>query len=318
MLFALAVLAQQCTTGACCVTEVEIARLELQSYLDPHLNRETAHGLAQLDVRREKRAGCEQLRDDALAGFQALHFVVPDVAAARADCEKADLSACGVMELKSLFRAGARISAAQGARLVPGSVERRWFDLLNAKQFSYAEAKVAALRDDGLRSFVLSMMLGGDPREWDIGDTAIVIIAARQADREGLRNEWTDEFSVLREYLLALSPMGFRRAFDLVNPTRVIVPGINAEYRAPMAGMSMAIYREHFEFELQMYLEEWYASHPEALPLSALRGANREKQLAEITLFREKRWRETDSAAPHPDLEVLRKRIESLGDAGRR
>ncbi len=201
------------------------------------------------------------------------------------------------------------------------------------------EAGVMRSRDSSgeqLLSIATSELVGAvDPRSWDAADVALVVVTARAVDRGRLQplvEEVTPNPGVtsgprtpdplhLKEvnlgdliartrynqmtfFLAALKKMGVARAFALVEPRGVasvaILPRVDADVVVPDLQRW-----EHFPGEIELYREDWHATHEESV---ADRNLIRRRTENEST-YLHARWLETDSKAPTPDLASVMKLI---------
>jgi hypothetical protein len=151
-----------------------------------------------------------------------------------------------------------------------------------------------------------------DPRTWDPSWVASMVVEAR---REEALVDWKQTWppqdpheNRLEDIYRDLMPMGATRVIALISPHKVVP---NPE-PTPKSGIMPGVHGEHFADELLLYADEWARSLPDIPAIVSMRGVEKQKRVQQMQLYVQKRWRETDDAAPHPDLDAVRAAIEKL------
>lgn len=146
-----------------------------------------------------------------------------------------------------------------------------------------------------------------DPREWKAEAVAILVREMRSLDERikeetaSLRHQPSPRPRTANErmqeyYFRFLSRMGVRRAFELASVSSSNAP-CRWEDGSASCWMEPNWPQWHFPLELLVYQREW----------------QKEARLsASWNEYRNKRWRETDEQAPHPDLAMVRSILGAL------
>lgn len=159
-----------------------------------------------------------------------------------------------------------------------------------------------------IRKWAISELLGRDPRRWAAADVALAI-----------RGYLTDT-SRQSDLLQSLSRMGFANVARILPKETFNLPGIDRPYRSDWEFHLVNQLPEHFPREKALYLQEWFAAHPDEavdpnLWNSRLPEQERRRRIVARNHFVEQQWLESDSLAPHPDLDLVSEELEKLKGA---
>lgn len=193
---------------------------------------------------------------------------------------------------------------------VPERSERLWLALYQPRERE---------QQHHLRALALDTMIGDvDPRNWATQDLALAISFGKALDEMalaerakpptqrggfGIAGGRADD-PALRDVLFRLRPLGFRNAFELIGVKSIVVPGINAPSADTILdGDSWVPAWEHFRDERELYADDWFSTASSSGETSVQ--------------YKERRWRETDGAAPPIDLAAVREALERIESHGR-
>jgi hypothetical protein len=122
------------------------------------------------------------------------------------------------------------------------------------------------------------------------------------------------------EDVYALYPMGTRRAHRLINSKKIeSFPDIdvNEPNHVPRIAYFEPTFR-HFENEFDIYRAEWSSAHPAGRAIPGEPTDEYFKKRLPEDRYVERRWLETDEAAPHPDMDKVQAAIKKLEGPKRR
>lgn len=225
---------------------------------------------------------------------------------------------------------------------------RVWLDVVAGHPLERARLEAAidlGIQDPGnsakwlAKDWAVDELIGDiDPRTWSAENIALVVRKAREVesgaivpaisdaniagifgpnqgepseeDLERSRMQFRERFrrGLVTSFLSRLKPLGMGAAVKLVNPTLITVPALDPSFNPEQAAMDAQQW-EHFPGEIFLYMEEWKSGHPG--PLDDLKGKDRKKGYLTMFAYAHQRWIETDSKAPHPDLERVRTLLKS-------
>jgi hypothetical protein len=151
-----------------------------------------------------------------------------------------------------------------------------------------------------------------DPRLWTPEHVARIVLRARQDDQALVLVANRDAMYRLREELQELAALGLKRAFVLLNPKTWVLPGMSLPGFPAGHAVMECCHVEHFDDEALLYSAEWERSHPEVPPILSMQGKEKQKWVQEMNAYVQKRWMETDDAAPHPDMDAVAKELKRL------
>lgn len=201
-----------------------------------------------------------------------------------------------------------------------------WLDLLDREKESLQRLRRALdlrsliVQSTTVRDLALDASFGQiDPRGWEVDELATVIVIGRAlddnviADRQrkvladrksgvirGNGRAGVEHERHLYEILRRLRPIGYVKAFNLVGMKSLSVSGINTSdggYILEGGGRGEVRTWEHFPGEYDLYEHEW-----------ALKNGHGPKPRMDYV---ERRWHETDSAAPEVDFERIREFLDT-------
>lgn len=173
---------------------------------------------------------------------------------------------------------------------------KQWVD--STRKLGDRRARIALLLDDilptdatalALRGWAVDELLGSsDPRSWNPADVALVL---RDLEVQPRNEEWRS--TVFKKVL----PMGVQRVIEIVDASGLPDPSV--------LRFSQAHTLEHFPGEFDLYTREWLARENKVSRQAPREWGNS----YEYVSFR---WKETDDAAPHPDLIAVQTALQKL------